>query len=505
MTSKEEITEEKTSGDESNPPLRRPLDVVHVIEQFGGIRPMAAKIGVAVTTVQGWKNRAAIPTDRWNAITAAAAKHGVDLKRPSEDPNSHDQAPEQEVRLDTSAKSLAPHLEKATGGGLVGVMVGLALVVSLVAVAMATLPYWGPIAGVQVPALMPGRGAAQNITAIAQIDKLTMLLAALERDVATRLDELSTRIVASDSKLIQRIDAMETTTAAQGNEWVAQFAASRAKSDLELNQRLDVLEASAAERRTVQVTGIDDQGRLKVVEKSLEAALSDQVRIGEQLASAVAAMNNQASVLSMDVAAIRKAQHLKSDDRTHSRSAALTLALSGLEVVLSTGRPFRLALTALSDVSRGDASLAETVAQIDPFAATGAPTLAQLTRQYHELALVLGRRESIGDRKDWVGQTLDRIYDVVSWRQTGGPIDQVTDALAGRDLKGAVDILAAQPDLEPVARDWLSGARNRIAATTALDGVRARITTSQITALQSNPVRKQTEPKQLGPKQDAAQ
>lgn len=500
MTSKEEITEEKTSGDESNPPLRRPLDVVHAIEQFGGIRPMAAKIGVAVTTVQGWKNRATIPTDRWDAITAAAAKHGVDLKRPSEDPNSPDQAPEQEARLDTSTTSPAPHLEKARGDGLVGIMVGLALVVSLVAVATVTLPYWGPIAGVQVPALMPGRGAAQNIAAIARIDKLTMLLAALERDVVTRLDELSTRIAASDSKLIQRLDAMETTTANQGNEWVAQFAAFRAKPDLELNQRLDVLEASVAERRTVQVTGIHDQGRLKVVEQSLEAALADQVRIGEQLASAVAAINNQAGVLSTDVAAIRKAQHLSSADRTHNRSAALTLALSGLEAVLSTERPFRLALTALSDVSGGDVGLVGIVAQIDPFAEMGAPTLAQLTRQYHELALVLGRRESIGERKDWVGQTLDRIYDVVSWRQAGGPIDQVADALAGRDLKGAVDILAAQPEFEPVAHDWLSGARNRIAATIALDRVRAQITTSQIIVPQVNPVQKQT-----GQKQDAAQ
>ena len=32
-----------------------PMDAERIIAAFGGIRPMAKKIGVAVTTVQGWK------------------------------------------------------------------------------------------------------------------------------------------------------------------------------------------------------------------------------------------------------------------------------------------------------------------------------------------------------------------------------------------------------------------------------------------------------------------
>ena len=35
-----------------------------IIKRFGGIRPMATKLGVPVTTVQGWKKRNAIPTNR---------------------------------------------------------------------------------------------------------------------------------------------------------------------------------------------------------------------------------------------------------------------------------------------------------------------------------------------------------------------------------------------------------------------------------------------------------
>lgn len=50
-----------------------------IIERFGGIRPMAAKMGVPVTTVQGWKKRDAIPDNRIDEILAVARSHNIDL------------------------------------------------------------------------------------------------------------------------------------------------------------------------------------------------------------------------------------------------------------------------------------------------------------------------------------------------------------------------------------------------------------------------------------------
>ena len=50
-----------------------------VIERFGGIRPMAKKIDVAVTTIQGWKKRGVIPANRREMIIEAAEVHGVEL------------------------------------------------------------------------------------------------------------------------------------------------------------------------------------------------------------------------------------------------------------------------------------------------------------------------------------------------------------------------------------------------------------------------------------------
>ncbi len=50
-----------------------------IIERFGGIRPLAKKIDVAVTTVQGWKKRDTIPATRRDVIIEAAEEHDIDL------------------------------------------------------------------------------------------------------------------------------------------------------------------------------------------------------------------------------------------------------------------------------------------------------------------------------------------------------------------------------------------------------------------------------------------
>lgn len=55
-------------------------DAERVIAAFGGIRPMAKAMGIAVTTVQGWKERGAIPLKRMDEIRAGAARHGIDLE-----------------------------------------------------------------------------------------------------------------------------------------------------------------------------------------------------------------------------------------------------------------------------------------------------------------------------------------------------------------------------------------------------------------------------------------
>lgn len=88
-----------------------------VIERFGGIRPMAKKIGVAVTTIQGWKKRDVIPAARRQAILDAAVTYNVDLSDifPDAPPaNENDQA-DPAVVLDDE-RDVAPGESDVSGG-----------------------------------------------------------------------------------------------------------------------------------------------------------------------------------------------------------------------------------------------------------------------------------------------------------------------------------------------------------------------------------------------------
>ncbi|CAK0775861.1 hypothetical protein WCLP8_5310001 [uncultured Gammaproteobacteria bacterium] len=63
-----------------------------LIESFGGIRPMAHKLEIPVTTVQGWKKRGVIPSNRLNDLRYAASRHGIildenDMKAIDQDEN----------------------------------------------------------------------------------------------------------------------------------------------------------------------------------------------------------------------------------------------------------------------------------------------------------------------------------------------------------------------------------------------------------------------------------
>lgn len=64
------------STDQEPDPLENGAEI---IKRFGGIRPMANKIDIPVTTVQGWKKRDTIPGPRRDLVIEKAREHGINL------------------------------------------------------------------------------------------------------------------------------------------------------------------------------------------------------------------------------------------------------------------------------------------------------------------------------------------------------------------------------------------------------------------------------------------
>lgn len=50
-----------------------------IIEKFGGIHPMARKLSIPPSTVQGWKERGIIPAKRQPVVLNAAQESGINL------------------------------------------------------------------------------------------------------------------------------------------------------------------------------------------------------------------------------------------------------------------------------------------------------------------------------------------------------------------------------------------------------------------------------------------
>ena len=66
-------------GADSAPPLPMALPADPVIDAFGGLRPLANRLGITASTVQGWKKRGIIPDTRVEAIYAAAEEDNIDI------------------------------------------------------------------------------------------------------------------------------------------------------------------------------------------------------------------------------------------------------------------------------------------------------------------------------------------------------------------------------------------------------------------------------------------
>ncbi|MBI2234387.1 MAG: uroporphyrinogen III synthase HEM4 [Micavibrio aeruginosavorus] len=85
-------------------------DAGAVIDRFGGIRPMAAKMRVPVTTVQGWKKRNVIPGNRRADVLLAAQAHHIDLSDIVANQNNFSAALKTEAAAQAqNPDSLRPH------------------------------------------------------------------------------------------------------------------------------------------------------------------------------------------------------------------------------------------------------------------------------------------------------------------------------------------------------------------------------------------------------------
>jgi len=467
------------------------LAAAPLIARFGGIRPMAHKLGVPVSTVQGWKQRGSIPLARLDELRAAAQAHDIALDEAelAAAPEAPASAPEPPPRAadtppPTSSPPAAPAAPPRRGGGGAVVLALLALVVALGAGGLVLYDDWRRCgAGVDIGP-DPRIGAledrvddlaARPVPPTAPDERIDDALAAL----SARLEAVEQRPTADTGELG---DLGERLTALEGAVW-----------DVERN----------VEALATALAGLPPPADLA----PLGAALDSLAQRGDALDAAMVALNDQVAALvassqdasaaatqglaatGAEIAALRAeldavAATAGRADAGSARAVALSVAARQLAAAVDAGTAFTAERDALSALASDDAAILEPLAELAPAAASGIVPFHMLKARFPAAARAVVQAAREDDDADWLDRAMSRATEVVALRRVDPalegdfPVAIVARAeghLDAGDLAAAADEMARLTGpAADAAAGWLADARARLAALQALAAIERR-------------------------------
>ncbi len=508
-----------------------PNDAARVIEAFGGIRPMAKKLGVAVTTIQGWKERNAIPIRRLDEIRAAAAREGIDLGAlaiPAEEPL--------EPRGATPPAEEAPHTDAPAGAGpveaeplraekVVDTPSGLKEAESVAAGPTVEasparpagwnrpLAFGAGFAGMLVIGALIGWAVADRLSG-REPDReaaaaLETRLAAAEKTAAAA-GSAATAAAAQAGALAQRLEAAEAAAAALGEKLaghddgaaVRTLGAAVRALQADLKNLSRTVASIRADRTVTKVSS--DLADLKASVAALRQAVADAAdrpdeRDGEnaatrealsELSQGLAALSDKVAAFDRDrlaaaesalsglAARVAAAEARLKSVQSSGGATGIVVALSQLRAAAASGRPYAAALAVAQELAGADASAAAVLDALAPAAASGAPILPVLRREFDALSVRLLAAAAPAQDASWIDRAWNKVKSTVVVRRTGRGVTgesisalvaQAEVELADGDLAGAIALVRRMPAAaQESASGWLARAERRAGIDAAL-------------------------------------
>jgi len=485
------MTGENRPGEASGQPGGSTTPARQVIAAFGGIRPMAGKLDVPVSTVQGWKERGVIPESRHGEIRAAAAAHAIALddavlaasaEGPAEAPaapsapsavaakkSSPETASSKTAGNETAAAKTAAAKTAVDGGTAQGDAAATddaardedppAPAPPIAAAAHAGARHAGARHG--------GRpGWVGGFVLGALVFAVGAGAAVLTKDVwgpggapAAGGDALADKLAGLES----RVSEVETKAAAPA-----------VPKDLATAADVTRLESQIAALTTASAT--DD---LAAVVKELKAqvtAMGASASAGAEAATALGGLSGEVASLKSGQAELRAAiDELKADKS--SQDALLWSAVGALRDALRYAGPFDQQLADVSHLAGDRAEFQEALAALKPLADAGVPSLADLQRSFPTTARNVVAAGYGASEDGVLGDVLNRVSQVVTVRPVGEVEGDSPGAIVARaeghvdqgDLAAAIEELKALPeDAGAAAAGWRQQAEQRLAADAAI-------------------------------------
>ena len=473
-------------------------DAETVIDRFGGIRPMAQKLDVAVSTVQGWKTRNHIPENRWEEIQQVAAREGISLEggadtpRPSVDPDGDapagetpETAPESrdgpdpseqtqpaetaednpaEPQPDSPPPPVQQTVRRPSGTAWLALLVAFGT-----AGAVATQSYWRP--GIDAaldshlsqffgpPPAAPT--ASPDPALVKSLSDLGDRLAALESKPAPEppatVEVPEEAIRTAMQTVVDRVKALEDRAA------VARQNAPETVDLAPLSGAIDALRA--------RVDAMDSRA-----DGSLEAFRAELETFADQFDSIRAGIEGVGDRLA---AVERRLTQLESaSGGPAGAEAAMVLAVGQLSDLIAASEPFGGALDDIAALAPNDDAVQAALSTLRPLSQSVIASRADLTRGFADIAALVDRAERVGDAQDWIGETLAELRSLVSIRRVDADVDapavsRAEAALAQNDLEAAVEAVVALAPTDPAIAGWVAKASQRVTVDDAIRALRA--------------------------------
>lgn len=455
-----------------------------IIDSFGGIRPMAAKLTVPVTTVQGWKKRGIIPQARHADILFAAARESIAIdpaKLAATDPVP---ASRPEPRIDPEAVPMpipplaipplaipaeAERPKNETVPKSETVIVRKNGVVAYAAFALALI--------------VGAAGAGAGFVGWRYyLQPLRAKVAVLEARPAMAVnDDLARRVAKLESGTVQsapaaaggppppdgdRLSALERQ--------LAELKAGSAQTE-QLAKGLSDLQIANGGRELLAQS-------IRDIQSSTAATQGELDRLGAQVAGFTGRLDK------VDAALAERHQEAL-------RAEATVLAVGQLRTALATSKPYAKEAGAVRVMVPGDTDMLAALDQIQPYADTGVETSDDLGKDFSRLAPALVRGAVVGDGQSWWRQALYHLESIISIRRVGDDVPgDSTEAVVARaeakldedDLSGAIAMLQGLTGASAeMASPWIHDASHRVTVDNAESDLNriaiSRVSTGKLT------------------------
>ncbi len=426
------------------------IDVEKLIEEFGGIRPLANKLGIAFTTVQGWKKRDRIPDNQWKKVEKLANDENVDIEALKKNNDAKLVASEPRKMAAIQSESLPKSAHKAADKHdhkQISAEKDFDAYLST-----------GNNENIEVKRKSGGGGMGQAILIVGLSVGLSASMLAILFGPDFIVSNPGQRIAA----LEQKVETPQTN--ANGNSMSSGLAATLEQSQMALEQQINENVVPRLNELQAALGTISNPQNLAELSKNLEnlqqsgvgqATLSAAVK---ELQTIVAGLQGEVSSFEDALNEAREnngalAQTLGQVSSSDLTAAAMLLALNQFRGALDRQEPLGDDIALLKSVINPDANpeLATSIDQLQPFAEKGVMSSAGLKAELQALSGDIVNARLEGDNAPLLDIVKARIQSIVDIRDNGVPVlgtlEQKLVAKAQIQLE-AGDVAAAKATLE---------------------------------------------------------